>query len=340
MFVSWLQRFGVFVCAASTALVVVPGWTAENRPIQYIVISFDGAREIEQWRRSRSLARETGASFTYFLSCVYLLTRENRALYDPPAHGPGKSNVGFAPSREDIAQRLRQIWTARLEGHEIASHGCGHFDGGGWSQAQWQSEFDEFARILKNAWTANDVPFEPAMWRHFAETGITGFRAPYLSVGPELAPALAAAGFGYDASGVSRDPALPAASHGVSMFALPLIPEGPRSRRILAMDYNLYVRHSAALERPSDAHLFEERAYEAFRSAFDRQYDAERAPLQLGFHFRLMNDGAYWRAMERFVRETCPLPDVRCVSYRELNEILAPMSDATATLTAQPAPTD
>ena len=40
-------------------------------------------------------------------------------------------------------------------------------------------------------------------------------------------------------------------------------------------------------------------------------------PLQLGFHFVLMNGGAYWRALERFAEEVCAKPDVACISYRD-----------------------
>lgn len=331
-----VQRLGVSFLATALAAPCTAS-ASERPPVQYVVISFDGAREIEQWHRSRNLAREAGASFTYFLSCVYLLTGENRGRYDPPGHKAGRSNVGFASSRDDIAQRLRQIWAARLEGHEIASHGCGHFDGGGWSQDQWRAEFDQFTQTVRDAWSVNDIPFQPADWEQFVETEINGFRAPYLSVGASLAPALAGHGFTYDASGVSHDPEVPAHHDRVAMFSLPLIPEGSNGRRILAMDYNLYVRHSAALERPSQSTQFEERAYSAFRAAFERQYNDGRIPLQLGFHFRLMNAGAYWRALERFAKETCRLPDVRCVTYRELARILAGSQGEDISAAAHPA---
>jgi peptidoglycan/xylan/chitin deacetylase (PgdA/CDA1 family) len=332
----WVQRLGVSFLATAMAAPSAAG-ASERQPIQYVVISFDGAREIEQWHRSRNLAREAGASFTYFLSCVYLLTGENKQRYDPPGHKPGRSNVGFASSRDDVARRLRQIWAARLEGHEIANHGCGHFDGGGWSQKQWRAEFNQFTQIVREAWSANDIPFEPAGWQHFADSEIKGFRAPYLSVGPSLAAALADRRFTYDASSVSRDPEAPAHHEGVAMYSLPLIPEGPEARRVLAMDYNLYVRHSAALERPSQSALFEERAYAAFRAAFEHQYEGGRVPLQLGFHFRLMNAGAYWRALERFAKETCRLLDVRCVTYRELTTVLAGQQKDGQSATAHPA---
>lgn len=305
-----------FLLAALSCLLAVPS-LADDRPPQYVLISFDGAGPLEQWQRSRALAQRTGARFTYFLSCVYLLAREDRASYRPPRGGAGRSNVGFAASREDAALRLGEIWAAHGEGHEIASHGCGHFDGGDWSASEWAAEFAQFSDILSKSWTLNGAgDAEPAGWRDFARDGIVGFRAPYLSTGPGLFEALARSGFAYDASTVSRGPAMPQAG-AVARFALPMIPEGPNARPVIAMDYNLFVRHSAGIEREDAGGAFEERALAAFRAALDAEIDGERTPLQIGLHFTLMNGGAYWRALERFATEACARPQVRCVSYRD-----------------------
>ncbi len=295
--------------------------TAMDRP-QYVVISFDGAHEIAQWKRSRALARETGARFTYFLSCVYLLTHENKRIYQPPRMSAGRSNVGFAASREEVAERLDQIWTAHEEGHEVASHGCGHFDGKDWSAKDWEKEFDQFHAIVTDAYSNNGIEPEPEGWRSLAEGMSQGFRAPYLATGPQLYEALSSKHFSYDASTVSRGPDAPRSKAGIWHFALPMIPEGPAQRRIIAMDYNLFVRHSGGVENRDADGAFEERAYQAFRKAFDEQYSGERRPLQLGFHFTLMNNGAYWRALERFATEACTKADVECVSYSGLVETL------------------
>ncbi len=287
------------------------------RPHQAVIISFDGANDISQWQRSRSLAATTGARFTFFLSCVFLLTRDTRDAYQGPGQKAGRSNVGFALSTADVAARLQQIWLARSEGHDIASHGCGHFDGAKWNQADWRREFSSFSTILRDAWRINGIAGEPEEWREFAEQEIKGFRAPYLSTGPHLDEALAAAGYSYDASGVSRGPAAPVENRNVVSFALPQIPEGPNGRKVIAMDYNLYVRHSGGFERKGENVEFEERTLAALNAAFERQYRGGRVPLQIGFHFTLMNGGAYWRALERFARDVCVRAEVDCISYAD-----------------------
>src|SRR5262245_30873930 len=93
------------LCAALSALVAggAPLSAAAAGRVQYVIISFDGAHDVAQWRRSRALAAKTGAKFTYFLSCVYLLSPETHRVYRAPHEGPGTSNVGFALSKDEVA---------------------------------------------------------------------------------------------------------------------------------------------------------------------------------------------------------------------------------------------
>ena len=300
------------VCLAASVLAAGGAQAAQH---QQIIFSFDGAHNNEVWERSFELARKTGAKFTYFLSCVYLIDADNKMLYEAPNGRHGRSNVGFGQDHDEIAARLANVWRAHNDGHEIASHGCGHFDGAAWSKDEWRHEFDQFTTILANAWSTNELKGEPEGWKDFAQHSIRGFRAPYLSTGPGLYQALSESGFDYDASAVSRGPAMPETAFGLTRFALPLIPEGPRGKLVIAMDYNLFARHSRAKETEDTDGAFEQRAYDAFKAAFDKQYTGKRIPLQLGFHFTLMNGGAYWRALERFAEEVCLRADVDCVSY-------------------------
>ncbi len=290
---------------------------------QLVIVSFDGAHDNALWAKSRAIADSTGARFTYFLSCTFLMTREQGKAYRGPGQRRGRSNVGFAQTTGEVGDRLGHIWSARTEGHEIASHGCGHFDGKRWSKRQWKAEFSAFSDTLGRAWVnADKADEEPADWKDFANSEITGFRAPYLSTNRAMIDALDEAGFDYDASGISRGPVFPGQNGRLSTFDLPLIAEGPRNRRVIAMDYNLFVRHSGGLENASRSQHFEDRSYEAFRKAFDAEYGGARRPLQIGMHFVEMNAGAYWRAMERLLTEVCVLEDVACVTYREAVERL------------------
>lgn len=290
--------------------------TVEQPKTQYVLISFDGAHDNALWARSRDFAKATNVQFTYFISCVFLLQRADRSQYQPPKLKRGSSNVGFAMNKQEVETRLDHIWQAKQEGHEIASHGCGHFDGKAWSTKDWNQEISEFNRITSQAYKDNGIAGEPAEWQDFVANRIIGFRAPYLSDDKPVQDALKNNNYLYQASGVANRPEKPSMAQGFATFGLPLIPEGPSKRPVIAMDYNLYVRHSKGKEQPEQSAAFEERSYQAFKAAFDKEYNGKRAPLQMGFHFVLMNDGAYWRAMERLARDVCDKPDVKCTSYQ------------------------
>ncbi|NTJ43028.1 polysaccharide deacetylase family protein [Agrobacterium larrymoorei] len=290
----------------------------DEKPKQLVLVSFDGAGDNALWARSRATAKEVGAHFTYFLACTLIMDRKTSSkTYQGPGQKIGRSNVGFGQSVEEVETRLRNIWEAKQEGHEIANHTCGHFDGGEWTEDQWDAEFTAFTSAMENAWSMIGKKVEePQGWREFVH-GINGFRAPYLSQSDALTAAQKKHGFAFDATSITKGPAWPVRKNGIEHFGLPLIPEGPNNRPIIAMDYNLFVRHSMAIETPAKSAEFEDRAYTAFRAAFDKQYNGERIPLQLGFHFVKMNGGAYWNAYERLLREVCKKEDVACVSYEE-----------------------
>lgn len=316
----------LFLVNAASALDEAPPATKgqpSERPKQLLLVSFDGAHDNRLWVRSRDLGKRANARFTYFLSCTTLIPRARAQDYKAPGIKAGRSNIGFALSTDEVAVRLDNIWKAKTEGHEIASHTCGHFDGKDWTKAEWLKEFETFDRVLANAWKDNGLAErEPEGWADFVENGITGFRAPYLSAPDSLFQAEREHGFRYDASAVTHDPAMPVEKGGLARFGLPLIPEGPKSRRIIAMDYNLFIRHSAGIDHPSKGDEFAERSYKAFKQAFEQQYNGDRMPLQIGLHFVTMNGSAYWAAMERLVAEVCPRPDVACVTYAEALDML------------------
>lgn len=297
---------------------------------QYVLISFDNSGSNALWDRSREMSQKSNAKFTYFLSCVFLIDHGDRKSYQAPNEPAGRSNIGFAASKDDIAKRLDNIWRARNEGNEVASHACGHFDGKAWTKADWDHELTTYKKVLRDAWSKYGTDREPEGWKNFVDKEIRGFRAPYLSESPALLAALRDQGYVFDGSGVSKGPALPLRSGGVYQFGLPTIAEGPQQKPVIAMDYNLFFRHTHAVESTLHLDEYENRAYDAFKGAFERQYQGNRIPFQIGLHFTLMNGDAYWRALERFTSEVCTKPDVRCTTYSEyLKETgkVAPVAD-------------
>lgn len=303
--------------ALAFALAAAPSTFAGGRPQQLVLVSFDGAHDNAMWNRVRKLGADSGARFTFFLSCTYLMSQSDRANYQAPHQKKGRSATGFALGEAEVQPRLNNIWQAHLAGHEMANHACGHFDGRDWSKADWLTEFAAFDATLAHAWQHNGLAeLEPAGWADFVAQDIKGFRAPYLSSGAGLVAALKAHGFRYDASLVTKGPQDPVDSN-LPRFGLPLIAEGPSGRPVIAMDYNLFIRHSAGFNAPDRADEFAGRTLDAFRAAFEAEYQGGRKPLQLGFHFVAMNGGAYWQALETFLKETCSKPDVACVTYSE-----------------------
>ncbi len=107
----------------------------------YFTASFDGSQRFTGWIDSLRFARELAKAsskqvhFTYFINSVYFDT----------AKVP--STIGRAQTRSEIAVRRALAQIAVNEGHEIASHGVGHFDGTTWTLAQWREELEAFHAV-------------------------------------------------------------------------------------------------------------------------------------------------------------------------------------------------
>jgi hypothetical protein len=281
-----------------------------KRPPQFVVVSFDGAGGTPLWEYWRSVARRVQAHFTFFVSGVYLLDVSRRRHYHPPRHEAGSSDIGFAQPQGDLTAHgtLDQIAAGYVEGHEIGTHYNGHFCApypgsvGEWSAADWRQELTQFDRLL---FGAGQLPF--------GRRGIVGGRTPCLQGKLRtLYPVLAARGFRYDASQVARLGDWPKREQGIWSVPLLEIPFVGHTFRVVSMDYNFMVNQTGG-----DADV-ERETYLSFRRAFRVSYDGNRAPLSVANHFETWHDGAYNRALERFLLESCGLQEVRCVSFREL----------------------
>lgn len=323
--------------------------SAAERPPQYIMISFDGSYTNEMWKATRELGTLNKARFTHFISGVDFLVGSDRGpvpgetkqIYEPPRfNGKQRSRVGFGGTRELVAQRIREVIASIKSKMEIGGHANGHFDGSAWTEKEWNYEFDLFHHYLWNVISINKIgpllsDVKESDWKALQETQHVGFRAPYLGRGEGLWATLGkknwvidqkntGARYRYDASQVSKElSSWPTKNaRGFWNFPLVTIPVPNFGKPVLSMDYNFYFSISGEKDQPARAKEFEDQMYTAYVKWFSRNYFGNRAPLNIGHHFSTWNKGAYWKALQRFVKTVCNLPEVECVTYSEMVKIL------------------
>lgn len=333
----------------STTFVTAKAQAQVARPPQYILMSFDGSYTLEMWKATREHGLRNNARYTHFISGVDFLTGSSARkipgsmshIYTPPRfNGRHRSNIGFGGDQQMLAGRLREVVKSIQSGMEIGGHANGHFDGTKWTKAEWEYEFDLYHEYLWNPIAINRLsPLLPDLsesnWKALMRTQHRGFRAPFLGRSGELYKAMGNDGwkidgawtnhrYTYDASGVSSQlSAWPTRrAEGIWDFPLVTIPVPGRSRPILSMDYNFYVAQSAGKEDARNGARYEEEMYQAYVNWFSRNYHGNRAPMNIGHHFSTWNKGAYWRALQRFVESVCTQPEVRCVTYMEMVQVL------------------
>lgn len=295
-----------------------------SKPPQFVLFAFDGSYSIDAWQKSRNFAKtmtEAGKpiKFTYFVSGVYFVSRSDRKLYDAPAgKGLGRSAIGWGGKPEEILPRLEQMNLAYEEGHEIASHAVGHFNGSKWSQADWRKEFNYFDQFIFEAYSRNNLTGSLA----FDRSVIQGFRAPELGQSSGLYQVLAEDQFRYDTSKVANANYWPQQENGIWNFPLGQMKTALTGKNVVLMDYNFYYIHSRARPNSSRAKFYEEDMFKTYMNYFQQNYQGNRAPVHIGHHFSAWNGGAYWNAMFRFAEEVCGLSEVQCVTYSELADFM------------------
>ena len=288
-----------------------------ERPPQFVLLAFDGSKSLSFWNESREFAKQATRAgkpikFTYFISGVYFQADADKGVYKGPGRSAGRSDIGFGGAAADIAPRLEQVNLAVAEGHEMASHANGHFDGSSWSAADWQSEFEQFDRLVFQG------PDGSRRNMRFGPEDVVGFRAPLLGYSNGLWPTLKAKKFTYDTSKSAAPDYWPQKTDGTWNFPLAQLVISGTGRRTLSMDYNFYVADSRGESDAANKAKYKRQMVETYRKYFEGNYYGNRAPVDIGHHSSKWNGGAYWEAMQEFALEVCGKPEVKCVTYKEL----------------------
>ncbi|MFJ9248877.1 hypothetical protein [Streptomyces sp. NPDC101776] len=333
-----------------------------QKPPQFVVFSFDGAGEDSQklFSHFREVSKANHANMTYFLSGVYMLPEDKRDLYKPPEHSPGSSDIGFNDER-GIADTVKQLRLAWLEGNEIGTHFNGHFCGknggvGEWSVAEWKSEIAQAKQFVKT-WKTNSGMKKASSLPFDYDKELVGARTPCLEGQANFMKAASQLGFRYDTSGVN-DQIWPKKKEGLWDLSMQLVPFPGHTYEQLTMDYNFMVNQSGTQTQgdPDKFAQWGDEMRDGLLKGFDRAYDGNRAPLVIGNHFESWNGGTYMRALDEVIEKVCNKSEVRCVSFRQLSDWLdaqdpgtlaklrtlnvgeAPKPGWTSFLTGRPAP--
>jgi peptidoglycan/xylan/chitin deacetylase (PgdA/CDA1 family) len=319
--------------ALMAALAAVPAFALDcqvdrpsqvDRPPQYIAIAFDNCTELERWKEWSDFAANMNRDgdrvhFTFFVSGVNFIADNSKAIYEAPHERRGYSRINFGGTLEDVRGRILYINELRQRGHDIASHAVGHFDGRHWSAADWKREFEAFDQAFGKVAANNALPADAGF--NFPLTDITGFRAPYLATN--------AGRFHYHTNGDAESDAWPVKEDKLWRFSLANIRVAGMRRKTLSMDYNFLVAQSMGLDNPKYRDHFRQQMLDTYLDYFKGNYTGNRAPLHIGHHFNDYQRGAYREALKVFARGVCGLPEVRCVSYKALADILVKASPET-----------
>ncbi|TCO59435.1 polysaccharide deacetylase [Actinocrispum wychmicini] len=297
---------------------VEPDWMRPlnpgEKPPQFVLFSFDGAGSHEHWQRMLDIGQRSNATFSAFLSGIYLLSNDQRTRYTGPGHAAGRASIGFGGPPDEVRTRIDDLNTARQRGIEIGTHYNGHFCRGAepsvgrWDAQMWRQELDEFFTFVTQA---PGLRLDPAT--------VKGGRTPCLEGRFDvLFPVLAERGMTYDSSRVSDGLGWPDKENGVWEFPMPSVRVPALNRKVIMMDYNLWVSLNQAREDRSKRDEFAEVTLDTYRAAYNAALQGNRAPLVIGNHFNDWAGGAFALAVERFMPEVCAKPATICTTYSQV----------------------
>ncbi len=298
-----------------------------DTPPQFIIFSFDGAGSHQRWNEFMSIADQTNARFTGFLSGVYLLGDTGKAAgaYTGPGHKTGASSIGYGGPESDITTEVNDLNTAYMKGHEIGTHYNGHFcddappGGNQWTTADWNDELDQFFSFVKN-WKqingytdAEDLIVPPEE--------IKGGRTPCLTGSlDQLVPAWKAHGMTYDSSMPAPRNGIywPQKVDGIWEFYMPQVYSPGFDGMTTAMDYNFWAKFNGARDEPDTAPELRSIVKGTYEFMFDQAYNGNRAPILIANHFNKWNGDSFNPPAMDFMREKCGQPDVYCATYQDV----------------------
>jgi peptidoglycan/xylan/chitin deacetylase (PgdA/CDA1 family) len=271
-----------------------------------ILISFDGSGYFKMWEDSIAFAQENNIVYTYFISSPYFIT-ESQAAKKPYWALTEIKKLPYCKIMKDrdargVQRRVNYVLEALHDGHEIASHLCGHYDGSRWTYEQWMNEFRYFDFSMRQAGINPNLH------------GIWGCRTPYLGVNDAFFRALRDSGYKWSSNkGYSSDPKhIYLADIEIPIREIRIVfgRFGDNGEKIAVTDgmvlpfddaFDSYVRQNFhTITTLEDNNLVEE-LEEAYFQSLCWDYLNMCPPTQICLHFAQFPGQPYYNAMKRFV---------------------------------------
>jgi len=327
--------------------VVPAGLFDGGRPPQFVIVSFDGAADPAIMKHWLDIGAASGAHLTFFLSAVYLLTKQARNVYQGPGHATGASAIGFSPTpaglddKTYVASIVRSLQQSVAAGNEIGNHYGGHWCGSAgvntWSKSDWAAELNQVESLVLNVDQNNEL--DPPVGPPYDPFRVAGSRTPCLEGKlDQLYPVLKARGYRYDASNTRGLFDWPIQRAGIWAFGFAGINISGLARPTISVDYSISTGFNGdavkGILSTAQTQQIRISVREAYLRAFDTLYYGNRAPFEVGNHFNHSDGDAYNGAVEDFLRTVCARPEVVCATYGEAVGWLDTHRDLISTLEA------
>lgn len=248
-----------------------------------VLISFDGSALLPMWKDTLAFAKENNVKFTYFVSAPYFIS--DSEIKEHPYWAAQEIGTPYCNFRKDAwkigtQERWDYLKEAIKDGHEIASHLCGHYDGSRWKYEQWNKELDFFSWAFKSHGVSN----------------IIGIRAPYLATNASYFKVIKEFGYEYDSSLVDgqfkESPVVTEiAIRKIKISSESIVSGNGKTGVTLPFDCNFTI-----LNVPKETNM-----EDLFFNSLCSDYQNNTETAQICLHFELMDNGAYYHAMKRFV---------------------------------------
>ena len=260
------------------------------------------------WEDLLNFAKIIPVKFSFFVSGVYYLADDQKDKYINH-NNESKLCIGFGGTRKAVSTRIKYTLQSLQDGHEIASHLNGHFNGVRWETATWHKEIEQFQRFLDESINckARTVRFPLLAYNKNVYKPLIahGYRSVLSHVDPMRG----------DTYTIYKD------DQNRQLIIHPIARLKSKHYPTLSMDYDLWV-HDQKYRPNRSTDEIAAYVYEAYleEAAICK---ALNKPLIISHHFSTFNKGAYLDGLKKFLTTIQEQYPVNFLTVSALDNLIA-----------------